>query len=336
MSFVPPEKPPEAGPTPDTPFEFRAVDVPPPTRRVSKRFAAMIIVAAALVSGGLGAGFSLVGRVIQTVTAPGDPYEEYYVDDEEAPPKPGPTDDIDFSGYGPEQPLLTGAPSAPTAVTPTVCDWECFGFYALSAPSPSTIERENNGLVGVDEQSWWYGSVADAHSQALASWTSSGSDPQQCFVTAAITPINLDISGEATPDREVVHTDEGHLDANDTTTFVQSSRIFATSQLAESYMVQLDREVRTCTSFTGADGQTSSVTLAPALEVPDSIGVVGWVTSSTDSRTYVFDLQRGNLVERTVMRSEGGMGEAAFRTMVQGVAERIHTVHFDCDNKECS
>ncbi|TBN56422.1 hypothetical protein EYE40_02850 [Glaciihabitans arcticus] len=307
-------------------------------KRQHRFFAPIVIAVVALISGGLGLGFSLLGTAISSLVVSADPYEGLYDDDDyvEEEPKPGPTDDIDFMEYGEEQPLLSGDPAPPRAKVPTVCEWECFGYYALSAPSPSTIELENNGLVGVNEDNWWYGSVADAHAQGLDQWRASGSTPEQCFATAPLMPINLDISGEATPDREVLHTDPGHIDAHDTTTFVQSNRIFATSQLAESYLVQLDREIRGCTSFTGPDGRLNTVSLAPALEVPDSIGVVGWVVSSPDSRTYVFDLQRGNLVERTVMTSRQGMGEADFRAIVVGVATRIDKVHFDCENPECS
>ncbi|MBU1459100.1 MAG: hypothetical protein KKC89_06010, partial [Gammaproteobacteria bacterium] len=66
---------------------------------------------------------------------------------------------------------------------------------------------------------------------------------------------------------------------------------------------------------------STAVAPAPALDVPDSVAALGWSQSNQWGRTYEVDIQRGNLVVRLVLNSDGaGPTEQQFRQIAEDYA----------------
>ena len=63
-----------------------------------------------------------------------------------------------------------------------------------------------------------------------------------------------------------------------------------------------------CEGYEIGDAQTywtADVSLAPALDLPETVAAAGWVEESPFGRYYVWDLQRANIVVRTTVFTDG-------------------------------
>lgn len=68
-------------------------------------------------------------------------------------------------------------------------------------------------------------------------------------------------------------------------------------------------------------GFAARVAAAPALRLPDSVAAYGWTESNDYSRVYAVDLQRGNLVARVTLTTDGsGPTETEFRVLAEEYA----------------
>lgn len=242
----------------------------------------------------------------------------------------------DEAGYAPSEqdPVLSGDPASPLAVEPTECESNCFDYYSVDAASPSTKQLESFGLTEDYLDFEPHNTVASEHAYNWRSWEISNYDsPRDCFVTWPKSPITLDLGEPTEQTGRTIWFDAPHDDYGHSTTFTQTVRLFADSKSAVAHMVQLDQEIKGCSDFETWYGEYSYetiVTPAAALAVPENVAVVGWVEQADTeySRQYVFDLQRGNYVVRTVLDSYEGMSEAKFRELMGIVAGYVSEMDF--------
>lgn len=242
----------------------------------------------------------------------------------------------DEAGFAPsgQDPVLLGDPSSPLAVEPTECDNNCFDYYSLNSAAPSTKQFESFGLEEDYVDFEPHNTVASEHAYNWRSWEIANFDsPADCFVTWPKSPITLDLGTPTEQTGRTIWFDAPHGDYDYTTTFTQTVRLFADSESAVAHMVQLDEEIKGCSSFETWFGDYSYetiVTPAAALPVPDNVAVVGWVeqADSEYTRQYVFDLQRGNYVVRTVLDSYEGMSETEFRELMGIAAGYVSEMDF--------
>ena len=328
MSNVPPSIPPIEPPprVPLTPqvaaSSFEPTGWAPPTasrtekpRGLSKLSIGLIVGGALALVALVGGSFIAAASLLGTISGGYDDFDE---------------------GYAPsrQRPVLTGDPSSPLAVEPTECDDNCFDYYSLNAAAPSAKQLSSFGLDEDYLDFEPHNSVESEHAYNWRSWEISNFDaPAACFVTWPKSPITLDLGEPTEQTGRTIWFDAPHEDYDYTTTFTQTVRLFADSESAVAHMVQLDKEIKDCSSFETWYGEYSYetiVTPAAALPVPDNVAVVGWVeqADSEYSRQYVFDLQRGNYVVRTVLDSYEGMGETEFRELMDIVSGYVSDMEF--------
>lgn len=105
---------------------------------------------------------------------------------------------------------------------------------------------------------------------------------------------------------------------------VPTARIFHDSASASAHLQDLDRLLEACPGYDYEDDGgvwSTAVAPAPALDVPDSVAALGWSQSNQWGRTYEVDIQRGNLVVRLVLNSDGaGPTEQQFRQIAEDYA----------------
>jgi hypothetical protein len=266
------------------------------------------IVIASLI-GGVGTGISNALRPPVPVFTP-DPYD--YV------PPTG-----DFSD------LETGPPGPSAPVTPMECLAACFdessaelailgddvfagfGFPAFTHVWKMTGDRTTADLLVAKEREAfeWAGFPADG-----------------CFVAWSDSPVIEPAGAEVTADF-VAPLTENSSSLYSLSRVLQSVRLFPDAAAAEAYMGTLAVGLASCPGFSNDQGYGFEVTQEPELPVPASVAAVGFVKSpQPGTRYYVFDLQRGNMVIRTVAVSDGGIDDPAFRELVQQQADVMGTL----------
>lgn len=261
------------------------------------------VLAGALI-GGIGSG-------VQSALAPSPPQDPYV--DEHLPPE-------DQASSGDYSPLAEGEPGSPAAVAPLRCDGPCFdqdsarlaimdhgqfedwGLPLAGQPWDPSLDRKTADVMIVQER--------DA-------FTGAGFSPAECFATWSEFPF-------AEPEGAPVEADfvspltEHWSERYPNTVLMQSVRLFSDTVEAEEYMAFLTRSIDECPRYRDAVGYAADVvTHAPGLHPDDSMAAVGFVRSpQAGQRIYVFDLQRGNMVIRSVAYSDGGLDGTDFRTLM--------------------
>jgi hypothetical protein len=232
-----------------------------------------------------------------------------------------------FGEYSELEQLLAGEASGPTAVNPTECDTECFGTGTARVVIPSDVTFEQFGFAD-DYSSFVPSNTVDNElAYNTRDFQLNYGTPDSCLAVWASSPITQTLVSPTDPQRQTIDFADDRYDEDyGATSFSQSMRLFPDSADAESHMLQLDTEIDGCSSYNLYDPEYPSVyevTPAPALEVPDNVAVLGWVESSEYDRSYTFELQRGNLVVRTEVTTDGMMSEQKFRDLVAIVAEQL-------------
>jgi hypothetical protein len=76
----------------------------------------------------------------------------------------------------------------------------------------------------------------------------------------------------------------------------------------------------------GLDSSLVQVTSQAAIDVPSEVAAVGWVREGSPGprwRSYVWDLQRGNLVVQVRVLTDGRILEQQVATFAELLAERL-------------
>ena len=301
--FAPPSQ--LFAPTPPPPYSPQRVYTPPPppppARKMPGLAVAGIIVGVLVLIGGVVAGIAVVVQRFGDIVAE------------------SPTDSTNE--------LVTGEESGPLAASPDECVGECFGAATLSVATPPKEELEDLGLTYDNLDSEPPASLNQAHTLEWRAWEVGNGGSASCFAANARVPVTTQLGETEDLDRKMVHYRGTVSDDWSGTTLTQRTRFFESSELAVAHMVALDEEIGGCDVFTITEWDYSTewtTTRAPVLDTPDNVAALGWVLSSPDGeRTYVFDIQRGNYVVRTIVDSWDGITEKQYRTLVAGVAERV-------------
>lgn len=326
MSWVPPGGGAPVGPAPASQPAEPAADVPPaappatasaspsavgsPTPAGLVRTAVLTGVVGAIVAGALIGGIGT--GIAQANRPPTSPYEPWPDD----PPAPS----GDYSD------LAVGDPGPATAVDPTVCETACFDESSAEA-----------AILGDEVFKRWYlptfkhvwkmtgdrTTAAERSEAAYDGWTSTGWGPDECYVTFNELPL-IEGPDAVVADGLVAPLTEHSTELYSVTELTQWVRFFPDSASAEQYMSAVDAGLDVCTRYLDPNGYAiDAISREPALHQPDNVAAVGFVRSYAGIRYYVFDLQRGNMVIRSVAYSDGGISDDRFRPLMAEQAVRL-------------
>ncbi len=245
---------------------------------------------------------------------------------------------IGFSAYvshsiaetSPDQAFLEGAPQQPRAVSPLPCPDQCFDLDDANAVAVSgadlsilAIEDEIHG-VGAFEPA----SVGDIAPAVGEDWLSVGGDGQCAFVIANAPYIPLGSDGTSLDPIMWLQTWETDSEMMDV-----AARTFSTTEGASAFMLDVHERVPQCAwqdlaipSAGGLDSTLVEITAQAAIDVPDDVAAVGWVREGTPGprwRSYVWDLQRGNLVVQVRVLTDGRILEQDVADFAELVAGRL-------------
>ena len=227
--------------------------------------------------------------------------------------------------------LATGAPGKPTAVTPLECPGSCFTAAANKGLIPNYPVLTALGLSDDIYPPGTYDptTAGEIYRASLAGWRANDGTPDVCFFAPANSPSNASIADGQDQLTDPI-TFVGTWGVKGKPSFVDvSSHLFPDTASATAYLGQLTTSIQSCHRIeVGPDNNREVVTLQPAaaLTVPDSEAAVGWVrlgTGAERSRAYVMDIQRGNLVARVRVVTDGSISEAKFRSFAATFAQTI-------------
>jgi hypothetical protein len=224
----------------------------------------------------------------------------------------------------PDGPLETGDPGSPLAISPTACPDTCFTRETIaltevdvSAYHSVGLDLEPDASLAAPDTT----AVAE-HATNASTWRGAGKQPDDCFVTWAASPI-VEPPDAATVAPDVVVP----LPGGDgyAARLNRTARLFSDTASAVAYMTTLDAALAGCSEYTDADGlRTDVISREPKIFVPDSVGAAGWVRQMDGGdRIYVMDLQRANLVIRTVAYNQGTFTDQQFREFMEASADAL-------------
>lgn len=230
----------------------------------------------------------------------------------------------------PDQPFLDGPAQSPDANSPLLCPDRCFD---IDASDLLEVSAEDVALVSIEDELRGVGDIAPGTVAEVApaggeQWLAVGGDAQCSFIptNAPYFPVGSD-STSADPLRwvQVWKTGDEVMDI--------ASREFATTEDATAFMRDLHARVAACPwqdldipSAGGLDSSLLQITPQAAIEVPDDVAAVGWVREGTPGprwRSYVWDLQRGNLVVQVRVLTDGRVLEGDVAAFAELVAARL-------------
>jgi len=221
----------------------------------------------------------------------------------------------------PDQAFIEGPPQQPVALVPVQCPEECLNLddasdLAVSAADLSVLSIEDE-LYGVGDLEAL--TVAEVAPEVGVSWLDLGGD-EECSFVLSNAPYFAVGSDSASADQILwVQTWETDFEMTDI-----AAREFPTTDDATAFMRDLHSRVAACPwqdlnipSAGGLDTTLVQITAQAAIDVPQDVAAVGWVREGTPGprwRSYVWDLQRGNLVVQVRVLTDG-------RILEQNVAE---------------
>jgi hypothetical protein len=230
----------------------------------------------------------------------------------------------------PDQSFLEGPAQQPDADSPLLCPDRCFDIgtsdlLEVSAEEVAhlSIEEELHGVGDLES-----GTVADVAPAGGEQWLAVGGDAECSFIptNAPYIPVGPDsTSTDPISWVQVWMTDDEVMDI--------SSRQFPTTEDASAFMHDLHARVAACPwqdldvpSAGGLDTSLVQITAQAAIDVPSEVAAVGWVREGTPGprwRSYVWDLQRGNLIVQARVLTDGRVLEQDVAAFVELVAARL-------------
>ena len=228
------------------------------------------------------------------------------------------------------EPLAEGEAASPHAEVPLDCDELCFTEDVVEYLVPGGRDFAAIGLPVLDYgwgtydtttpgDEWFYNSQA---------WDEEGGTPDQCAFTLAGAPM----ANSATEQPIKVERDDTvdylgqHISENEYSSLVQVVRIFRDSDAAVEHMERASANIANCSSYRFASTSEflgGVVTPEPALVLPDSVAAVGWAETNYFGRYYIVDVQRGNLVTRSTLFTDGEISEYDFRAFLETNARTL-------------
>jgi hypothetical protein len=221
------------------------------------------------------------------------------------------------------QPLVTGAPQVATAKSAMECDGACFTTADIEATVLSESTLDDFGITKHDYPWGTYDpTTPDAlYRNTMADWKANSGSPDSCIFALGNSPAVIDVESDKGVSDDIEFT--GTHASDDVSTIVdQSVRLFPDTVSATAYLTKLASQIDSCSVISIGEGKNFSsaeITPAPQLDVWGDMAAVGWVRTGDFGprwRAYVFDIQRGNLVVRTRMITDGSYYESEFRDFV--------------------
>ncbi len=229
-------------------------------------------------------------------------------------------------------PLVPGEPGPTTAQKPLECPTSCFvsDDIAQTIIDPFTLDAIGGLNVSLYDWGTYDPSTAgQLHRSNIPGWANMEGSPDACFFAPGNSPASFYDSDDSMDEIQWTGTE---TTVDKTSTFDQSTRLFPGTAGATAYMADLADQISRCNIISvgsGRDLYTATITPAPQLSVPDSVAAVGWVRTGDRGprwRAYVFDLQRGNLVVRTRLITDGSISEKDFRDAVTAVSQQLYVM----------
>lgn len=234
----------------------------------------------------------------------------------------------------PDQPLVSGDPGVPVAQRPLECEGPCFDETSLPALTAPDERFSRLGLIDETTPPEFADPVPAGELIADASewWLTYHGTPDQCFFVTSSAPYAATYPSAEPDSADTVvflatHEDRDRIDLVD-----HSARLFPDTAAATAYLAGLAAAVSDCEGIEVGpddDRQTATITPMPALALPDEVAAAGWVREGTAGprwRCYVVDLQRGNVVVRIRLFTDGLITEHQFRNTVELYAKQLATV----------
>jgi hypothetical protein len=233
----------------------------------------------------------------------------------------------------PDQPFIEGPAQQPDGMSPLSCPDRCFDLdtatlMAVSAEdlSPLAIKDERYG-VGEFEPS----TVAEVAPAVGERWLALGGN-EECAFLPSNAPY-FAVGADSTSENPIswVQTWETGDEMTDI-----AARVFPTSEDASAFMRDLHERVAACPwqdldtpAAGGLDTSLVQITAQAALDVPNEVAAVGWVREGSPGprwRSYVWDLQRGNLVVQVRVLTDGRIVEQDVASYAELLAERLGNI----------
>lgn len=233
----------------------------------------------------------------------------------------------------PDQPLVSGEPGSPVAVSPLVCETQCFNNSSVGYMS---VSQDGLDELGITDNTEPWGTfdpttAGQLFRAAKPGWESNDGSPDECFFVPGNSPLAASLASGDPESDDAVHFIGTEDSPDKSSTLDQAVRVFADSASAEAYMAEEADQISQCdvVSIGGpAERYSAEVTPAAALEVPDAVAAIGWVRTGDPGprwRAYVFDVQYGNLIVRTRLLTDGTNTEQQFRGLVEELAKNVVT-----------
>lgn len=200
-------------------------------------------------------------------------------------------------------------PTAPDAAIENVavaCPPECFGPADTVRARPSIVALRALGLSSTLETFGTSRSTAvseelDALDEA---WRSSDGEPDRCAFAFAPSPV---VPGEPVANAtERMQRLDSYVSESGESTLSQSIRVFQSTADAEAHLQRLERAIEGCDVYSystdGADsGDVTVEEYRSRLRLPGGVRAAGWSEPTFGAAFVAVDLQRGNVVVRTVL-----------------------------------
>lgn len=235
---------------------------------------------------------------------------------------------FDLEGDVPELlPLTRGEPGPSTATIPLECPDQCFTEAALDSVLMGSFTYSSLGVPVESEYTYGEDSTADEEFLASASyWKQDDSSPDECFFTSVWAPISDPVDGRPESPNDVVRYHNDWFSESEYSVLSHTSRLFTGTDAAEQHMSALLGQIEECSSYSmGGEEEywSATVTPMPAIDLPNSVAAVGWVEEGYGTRYYVANLQRGNLVIRISLSTDGEITEQDYRDYLWSAAEYL-------------
>lgn len=229
-----------------------------------------------------------------------------------------------------DQPFLIGPPQHPEAITPLACPEHCF---VLESADSMLVSAEEASQLSIGDELYGLGEFEPSTVAAVApkvgeQWLDVGGD-DECAFLSGNAPY-FAVGADATSDDPISwvqtwRTGDEMMDI--------AARAFPTSAQASAFMRDLHDRVAACPwqdldvpAAGGLDTTLIQITPQAAIEVPDEVAAVGWVREGTPGarwRSYVWDLQRGNLVVQVRVLTDGRILEQDVAAFTELQAKRL-------------
>lgn len=238
------------------------------------------------------------------------------------------------SETSPDQPFISGPPQEAEARMPLACPEACF---TIDAATLMAVSADEVSPLSIKDELYGVGEIEGSTVSAVAprvgeQWLSVGGDEECSFVpvNAPYIPVGPDSSSEDPV--SWVQTWESGDEMTDI-----SVRVFPTTESASAFMSDIHQRVAACPwqdlnvpAAGGLDTSLVQITAQAAIDVPSEVAAVGWVREGSPGprwRSYVWELQRGNLVVQVRVLTDGRIVEEQVVTYAEFIAERLGSLH---------